>query len=155
MLIFSAITQLICQGRPVSSELACAFLILGKRPGCAKAADYAYVIVQIPRVLPKFFSCSEQRLQKEHDFKVTKLKMWQKDLEARLAQVMEEVKEFQKKERMTEAQKYVDILDEIQSKIHGFMEEVNVFAHFAFFYNLFWLHLIVVFDCNRKNKTFG
>ena len=38
---------------------------------------------------------------------------------------MEEVKEFQKKERMGEAQKYADTLDEIQAKIHGFMEEVS------------------------------
>lgn len=72
----------------------------------------------------KYLFYSEQRLQKEHDFKVLKLKTWQKELEANLGQVLNEVKEFQKKERMSEAQKYVDILDEIQSKIHGFMEEV-------------------------------
>ena len=67
---------------------------------------------------------SEQRLQKEHEGKVTRLRVWQKKLEARLTDVLNEVKEFQKKERMSEAQKYVDALDEIQAKIHGFLEEV-------------------------------
>ena len=47
---------------------------------------------------------------------------------------MNEVKEFQKKERMTDAQKYVDTLDEIQTKIHGFMEEVSKCSNREYFY---------------------
>ena len=91
------------------------------------------------RATIKFFKCnsrivafilSEQRLQKEHDYKVTRLRLWQKDLEARLTEVLNEVKEFQKKERMSEAQKYVDTLEEIQAKIHGFMEEVSFLITF-------------------------
>ncbi|XP_076804480.1 dynein axonemal heavy chain 3-like isoform X3 [Clavelina lepadiformis] len=74
------------------------------------------------RIIP-IMRNSEQRLQKEHDLKVSKLKTWQRGLEKRLADVAAEVKEFQKKERMGEAHRYLEILDEIQAKIHGFMEE--------------------------------
>jgi len=69
-------------------------------------------------------------LQKEHDLKVSRLKNWQIDLEQRLAEVAELVKEFQKKERMPEAPRYVEALDDIQAKINGFVDEVHL--NFAF-----------------------
>lgn len=68
---------------------------------------------------------SEQRLKKEHDMKINRLKSRQRGLEKRLAETADAVKEFQRKERMVEASKYLESLNEIQARISGFLEEVN------------------------------
>nr|XP_026694595.1 dynein heavy chain 3, axonemal isoform X2 [Ciona intestinalis] len=74
------------------------------------------------RIIP-IIRNSEQRLQKEHDLKVSKLNTWQRGLETRIQDVAEIVRDFQRKERMGEAQRYVDALNKIQEKITGFIEE--------------------------------
>nr|XP_039250666.1 dynein heavy chain 3, axonemal-like [Styela clava] len=74
------------------------------------------------RIIP-IIRTSEKRLQKEHDMKINRLKSRQRTLEKRLEETESALKEFQKKEKMAEAQRYLDTLNEIQSTINGFMEE--------------------------------
>ncbi|XP_063786085.1 dynein axonemal heavy chain 3-like [Pseudophryne corroboree] len=74
------------------------------------------------RIIP-IISSSETRLQREHDGAVAKLAEWQKDFTKHLSDVVIEVKDFQKKERMSEASAYVQKLSTISSKIQEFREE--------------------------------
>ncbi|XP_073413059.1 dynein axonemal heavy chain 3-like [Dendrobates tinctorius] len=75
------------------------------------------------RIIP-IISGSVTRLQREHDGALARLAQWQKDFTKRLADVIIEVKDFQKKERMSEAGTYVQKLSTINRRIQEFMEEV-------------------------------
>ncbi|XP_043943753.1 dynein axonemal heavy chain 3-like [Protopterus annectens] len=74
------------------------------------------------RIIP-IIKNSETRLQKEHDAAVSKLAQWQNDFRKRIAEVAEAVKEFNKKDRTSEAHIYKERLDEINRKIKDFMDE--------------------------------
>ncbi|CAH2277605.1 Hypothetical predicted protein [Pelobates cultripes] len=74
------------------------------------------------RIMP-IITNSETRLQREHDGALLKLSRWQKEFTERIADVAIEVKEFQKKERMSEASAYVQKLNTINGKIQEFIEE--------------------------------
>ncbi|KAM4676017.1 dynein axonemal heavy chain 3-like [Discoglossus pictus] len=74
------------------------------------------------RIIP-IISNSETRLQKERDVALAKLSQWQKDFTKRLADVTIEVKDFQKKQLMTEASAYVEKLNAINRKIQEFIKE--------------------------------
>ncbi|XP_053321162.1 dynein axonemal heavy chain 3-like [Spea bombifrons] len=74
------------------------------------------------RIIP-IISGSETRLQREHDGALLKLSRWQQDYTTRLAEAATEVKEFQKKERMSEAGVYVQKLNAINRKMQEFIEE--------------------------------
>ncbi|KAM4037486.1 dynein axonemal heavy chain 3-like [Anomaloglossus baeobatrachus] len=74
------------------------------------------------RIIP-IISGSVTRLQREHDGALARLAQWQKDFTKRLADVVIEVKDFQKKERMSEASTYVKKLSTISRRIQDFMEE--------------------------------
>ncbi|XP_073507678.1 dynein axonemal heavy chain 3-like [Phyllobates terribilis] len=74
------------------------------------------------RIIP-IISGSVTRLQREHDGALARLAQWQKDFTKRLADVVIEVKDFQKKERMSEASTYVQKLSTINRRIQEFMEE--------------------------------
>ena len=66
------------------------------------------------------------KLQKEHDYAVSKLNDWQKKFAARIKEVMDQVKAFRTKDRMSEAQDYLDRLVEIQLKLDEFYNEVSI-----------------------------
>ncbi|XP_075130611.1 dynein axonemal heavy chain 3-like [Leptodactylus fuscus] len=74
------------------------------------------------RIIP-IISGSVTRLQREHDGALARLAQWQKDFTKRLADVIIEVKDFQKKERMSEASTYVQKLSTINRRIQEFMKE--------------------------------
>ncbi|XP_072257294.1 dynein axonemal heavy chain 3-like isoform X3 [Pyxicephalus adspersus] len=74
------------------------------------------------RIIP-IISSSETRLQREHDGALARLAQWQKDFTKRLADVLIEVKDFQKKDRMTEATTNIQKLSSISKRIQGFIEE--------------------------------
>uniref|UniRef100_A0A8C5PIE1 AAA+ ATPase domain-containing protein n=1 Tax=Leptobrachium leishanense TaxID=445787 RepID=A0A8C5PIE1_9ANUR len=74
------------------------------------------------RIVP-IITSSETRLQREHDGALLKLSRWQKEFTARIADVAIEVKEFQKKERMSEASAHVEKFSIINRKIKEFTEE--------------------------------
>ncbi|XP_056430455.1 dynein axonemal heavy chain 3-like [Hyla sarda] len=74
------------------------------------------------RIIP-IISGSVTRLQREHDGALARLAQWQKDFTKRLADVVIEVKDFQKKERMSEASTYVQKLSTINRRIQQFIEE--------------------------------
>uniref|UniRef100_H3ANA7 AAA+ ATPase domain-containing protein n=1 Tax=Latimeria chalumnae TaxID=7897 RepID=H3ANA7_LATCH len=65
----------------------------------------------------------EMRLQREHDTAVKKLVQWQNDFTKRIAEVAAMVKDFQKRERMSEAHHYMEKLEDINRKTQEFMEE--------------------------------
>ncbi|XP_018431357.1 PREDICTED: dynein heavy chain 3, axonemal-like, partial [Nanorana parkeri] len=77
------------------------------------------------RIMP-IISSSETRLQREHDVALARLAQWQKDFTKRLANVLIEVKGFQKKDRMTEATSNVQKLSSISRRIQDFMEEKSL-----------------------------
>ncbi|KAG8578269.1 hypothetical protein GDO81_010439 [Engystomops pustulosus] len=74
------------------------------------------------RIIP-IISGSVTRLQREHDGALARLAQWQKDFTKRLADVVIEVKDFQKKERMSEATTYLQKLSTINRRIQEFLEE--------------------------------
>ncbi|MEE6480199.1 hypothetical protein FKM82_012486 [Ascaphus truei] len=95
--------------------------------------DYAYLSKEViilngntfswpERIIP-IIRNSETQLQREHDAALAKLSQWQKDFTKRMADVAIDVKEFQKKERMTEANVYAQKLNAINRKIQEFIEE--------------------------------
>ncbi|XP_066284547.1 dynein axonemal heavy chain 3-like isoform X3 [Branchiostoma lanceolatum] len=76
------------------------------------------------RILP-IIRNSEMRLIKEHDMAVQKLLKWQVDFVSRLDEVAKQVKDFQKKDRMSEAHNYMELLQDIGRKLREFQEEKN------------------------------
>eukprot|EP00062_Callorhinchus_milii_P022724 gi/632980863/ref/XP_007907272.1/ PREDICTED: dynein heavy chain 3, axonemal-like [Callorhinchus milii] len=66
---------------------------------------------------------SEMRLQREHDLAASKLVQWHNDFTRRIAETAAIVKEFQRKDRMSEAQLCLDKLEEINKIIENFLEE--------------------------------
>ncbi|XP_068129764.1 dynein axonemal heavy chain 3-like [Hyperolius riggenbachi] len=77
------------------------------------------------RIIP-IISSSETRLQREHDGALARLAQWQKDFTKRLADVLIEVKDLQKKDRMSEANTYVQKLNTINRRIQEFIEEKSL-----------------------------
>ncbi len=71
------------------------------------------------------FFCSETKLQKEHDIAVSKLSDRQRKFQIRLNDVLDIVKGFKTKDRMSEAQDYLLKLKEIQRVLEGFYKEVS------------------------------
>ena len=69
--------------------------------------------------------CSESKLQKEHDIAVSKLSDRQRKFQARLHDILEIVKGFKTKDRMSEAQDYLLKLHEIQRVMDEFYNEVS------------------------------
>ncbi|GCB84829.1 hypothetical protein scyTo_0025549, partial [Scyliorhinus torazame] len=63
------------------------------------------------------------RLQREHDVAVSKLVHWQNDFIKRIAEAAALVKKFQTKDRMSEAQQYVQKLEDINRRLKEFAEE--------------------------------
>ncbi|XP_071486244.1 dynein axonemal heavy chain 3-like [Diadema antillarum] len=95
--------------------------------------DYAYLIKDDimlndqtftwpDRIMP-IIRNSEMKLQKEHDMAVSKLRDWQKKFAARIKEVMDQVKTFRTKDRMSEAQDYLNKLIDIQLKLDDFYAE--------------------------------
>ncbi|XP_041110137.1 dynein heavy chain 3, axonemal-like isoform X2 [Polyodon spathula] len=74
------------------------------------------------RIVP-IIKNSEIRLQKEHDQAVQRLGQRQGEFSRCLAEVALLVKEFQRRERLAEAQQYVERLRDIGLTIQGFIEE--------------------------------
>ncbi|XP_053575219.1 dynein axonemal heavy chain 3-like [Bombina bombina] len=74
------------------------------------------------RIIP-IIRNSETRLQRERDTALEKLSQWQKDFTKRLADLTTEVREFQKKQLMTEANVYVHKLNAISAKIQEYIME--------------------------------
>nr|XP_054750956.1 dynein axonemal heavy chain 3-like isoform X12 [Lytechinus pictus] len=74
------------------------------------------------RIMP-IIRNSEMKLQKEHDYAVSKLNDWQKKFAVRIKDVMDQVKAFRTKDRMSEAQDYLDKLIDIQLKLDDFYAE--------------------------------
>ncbi|XP_030856161.1 dynein heavy chain 3, axonemal-like [Strongylocentrotus purpuratus] len=74
------------------------------------------------RIMP-IIRNSEMKLQKEHDYAVSKLNDWQKKFAVRIKEVMDQVKAFRTKDRMSEAQDYLDKLIDIQLKLDDFYSE--------------------------------
>ncbi|XP_038666815.1 dynein heavy chain 3, axonemal-like [Scyliorhinus canicula] len=72
---------------------------------------------------------SEMRLQREHDVAVSKLVQWQNDFIKRIAEAAALVKKFQKKDRMSEAQQYVQKLEDINRRLKEFAEEKALINH--------------------------
>ncbi|XP_033114673.1 dynein heavy chain 3, axonemal-like isoform X5 [Anneissia japonica] len=75
------------------------------------------------RIIPLIRN-SETKLQKEHDYAVSKLNDWKKRFTARIKkEVTDEVKAFKSKDRMSEAQSYQDTLIVIDQKLDEFYKE--------------------------------
>ncbi|XP_022099330.1 dynein heavy chain 3, axonemal-like isoform X3 [Acanthaster planci] len=74
------------------------------------------------RIVP-IIKNSETKLQKEHDIAVSKLLDKQRKFQAKLQDVLEIVKGFKTKDRMSEAQDYLLKLNEIQRILDEFYEE--------------------------------
>ena len=75
----------------------------------------------------KHLTCffSETKLQKEHDIAVSKLSDRQRKFQLRLNEVLEMVKGFKTKDRMSEAQDYLLKLKDIQRVLEEFYKEVS------------------------------
>uniref|UniRef100_UPI00398E963E dynein axonemal heavy chain 3-like n=1 Tax=Pristiophorus japonicus TaxID=55135 RepID=UPI00398E963E len=82
-----------------------------------------------PERISPFLRNSEMRLQKEHDVAMSKLVHWQNDFAKRIAETAALVKEFQQKDRMPEAQKYMTKLENINRRIEEFTEEKALINH--------------------------
>ncbi|KAM4746905.1 dynein axonemal heavy chain 3-like [Rhinophrynus dorsalis] len=74
------------------------------------------------RIMP-IIQNSETQLQREHDAALAYLSQWQRDFSRRLDDVVKEVRDFKKKERMTEASVYVQKLNAINLKMQEFTKE--------------------------------
>ncbi|XP_067861511.1 dynein axonemal heavy chain 3-like [Heptranchias perlo] len=72
---------------------------------------------------------SEMRLQREHDVAVSKLVHWHNDFTKRINKTAALVKEFQKKDRMSEAQQYMGKLQDISRTIEEFTQEKALINH--------------------------
>ena len=67
---------------------------------------------------------SETRVTREHDAAMNKLFDWLARFEMQLNETLVSVKEFNTKDRMSEAKTYLAQLDELGDKVQGFLEEV-------------------------------
>lgn len=67
----------------------------------------------------------ENKLQKEHDVAVYRLKEQKKVFERTLEEYLKKVKEFSTKDRISEADKYVSELEDISQKIDEFRKQVS------------------------------
>ncbi|CAG5118303.1 unnamed protein product, partial [Candidula unifasciata] len=65
----------------------------------------------------------ENKLQKEHDIAVYKLKEHKKLFECTLEEYQKKIKEFNTKDRISEADKYVSELEDISQKIDDFRKQ--------------------------------
>ncbi|XP_051776026.1 dynein axonemal heavy chain 3-like isoform X1 [Erpetoichthys calabaricus] len=74
------------------------------------------------RIVP-LMKNSKTRLQREHDKAVQRLHQRQREFSQRMAEVAKLVKGFQRRDRMSEAQQYVEQLQGISGTIQGFIEE--------------------------------
>ncbi|XP_071960977.1 dynein axonemal heavy chain 3-like [Antedon mediterranea] len=75
------------------------------------------------RIIPLIRN-SETKLQKEHDYAVSKLNDWKKKFTARIKkEIIDEVKSFKSKDRMSEANSYQDALNVIGQKLEEFYQE--------------------------------
>ncbi|KAG2469298.1 DYH7 protein, partial [Polypterus senegalus] len=74
------------------------------------------------RIVP-LMKNSKTRLQREHDKAVQRLHQRQREFSQRMAEVAKLVKGFQRRDRMSEAQQYVEQLQRINGTIQGFIEE--------------------------------
>ncbi|KAM9311612.1 dynein axonemal heavy chain 3-like [Gastrophryne carolinensis] len=77
------------------------------------------------RIIP-IISSSETRLQREHDGALARLVQWQKDFTKHLADVLIEVKDLQKKDRISEATTCVQKLSSINRRIQEFIKEKSL-----------------------------
>ncbi|KAK7495478.1 hypothetical protein BaRGS_00013176, partial [Batillaria attramentaria] len=66
---------------------------------------------------------AENKLNKEHDIAVNRLNDWKKRFQAQLDDAIRKLKEFASKDRMSEADKYMADLTDLDNKIEFFKEE--------------------------------
>ncbi|KAK3779700.1 hypothetical protein RRG08_013655 [Elysia crispata] len=66
---------------------------------------------------------AENKLQKEHDIACNRLKDWKKRFESTLKEYLKKIKDFNGKDRMSEADKYMAELEDIGQKIEEFQDE--------------------------------
>ena len=74
----------------------------------------------------------ENKLQKEHDIACNRLKDWKKRFENTLNEYLKKIKDFNAKDRMSEADKYMAELKDIGQKIEEFKDEVSFFLKFTY-----------------------
>ncbi|PVD24893.1 hypothetical protein C0Q70_15383 [Pomacea canaliculata] len=66
---------------------------------------------------------AENKLQREHDMAINRLSDWRKRFQAQLDEAVKKVKDFASKDRMSEADKYLADLVDLDSKLQVFKEE--------------------------------
>jgi fructose-1,6-bisphosphatase len=71
-----------------------------------------------------FLYFREVKLGKEHDIATNKLKEWKRKFLERLMDTKKQVTDFKSKDRMSEAENYVLLLEEITQKLEDFSQEV-------------------------------
>lgn len=67
----------------------------------------------------------EQKLSKAHDIAVNRLKDWQRKFTATLTDTMKMVNDFKQKDRMSEAESYLLMLQDTTRKLEDFTREVR------------------------------
>ena len=68
----------------------------------------------------------EFKLGKEHDIATNKLKEWKRKFMERLMESKKQVTDFKQKDRMSEADNYVTLLDEITRRLDEYAQEVCI-----------------------------
>ena len=76
-------------------------------------------------ILSGFDCSSENKLQKEHDIAVSKLNEWRRRMENQLQEALQKLKDFASKQSMSEADKYMADLSQLDDQIEFFKEEVR------------------------------
>ena len=70
----------------------------------------------------------EQKLSKEHDIAVNRLSTWKKEFQQTLNDTQKLVNDFKLKDRMSEAEAYVALLEDVSRKLEQFTQEVSIAA---------------------------
>lgn len=76
-------------------------------------------------MLSKIQNFRETKLSKEHDIAVNRMADWKKKFQEKLTETQKQVTEFKTKDRMSEADAYVHLLEEITKRLEDFNMEVR------------------------------
>ncbi|KAK2157592.1 hypothetical protein LSH36_188g04054 [Paralvinella palmiformis] len=74
------------------------------------------------RILPMIKN-TEIKLGKEHDIATNKLKEWKRKFMERLLETQKQVADFKQKDRMSEAENYVQLLEETEQRLDEYTQE--------------------------------
>ena len=69
--------------------------------------------------------CRESKLAKENEMKVTQLASWKVRFQQRIQQCAKQIKDFAQKDRMSEAEAYLEELKDLGAKLEEFTLEVG------------------------------